>query len=127
MVARYTANAGLRAKAYGNLGSVYRQMGELIKAKQCLEISLQIVPDQPALMVRLGLLAEENGDLPEAVRQYSRAMAVQPTDVGFLLLAHALQQEGHPDEAKAIFERVARFSPNLPEAQKTAESLLSGK
>jgi len=54
-------------------------------------------------------------------------MAVQPTDVGFLLLAHALQQEGHPDEAKAIFERVARFSPNLPEAQKTAESLLSGK
>jgi tetratricopeptide (TPR) repeat protein len=127
MVARYTANAGLRAKAYGNLGSVYRQMGKLIKAKQCLEISLQIVPDQPTLMVRLGLIAEENGDLPEAVRQYWRAMAVQPTDVGFLLLAHALQQEGHSDEAKAISERVARFSPNLPEAQKTAESLLSGK
>ena len=35
--------------------------------------------------------------------------------------------QGRSDEAKAIFERVARFSPNLAEAQKTAESLLSGK
>jgi hypothetical protein len=31
------------------------------------------------------------------------------------------------DEATAISERVARFSPNLAEAQKTVESFLSGK
>ena len=74
-----------------------------------------------------GLIAQKDGDLAEAVRQYSRAMAVQPTDVGYLLLAQALQREGRSDEAKATFERVARLSPNLAEAQKTAESLLSGK
>ncbi len=78
-------------------------------------------------MIGLGLIAQKDGDLPEAIRQYSRAMAVQLTDVGYLLLARALQQQGRSDEAKAIFERVARFSPNLAEAQKTAESLLSGK
>jgi hypothetical protein len=54
-------------------------------------------------------------------------MAVQPTDVGYLLLAQALQHEGRMVEANAISERVARSSPNLFEAQKTAESLLSGK
>ena len=127
IVARYAADVGLRAKAYGNLGSAYHQMGETMKAKQCLETALQLVPDQPAVMVRLGLIAQKNGDLPEAVRQYSHAMAVQPTDVGYLLLAQALQLQGRSDEAKAIFERVARFSPNLPAAQKEAESLLSGK
>ena len=82
----------------------------------------------PMAMIGLGLIAQKDGDLPEAVRQYSRAMAVQATDVGYLLLAQALQQQqGRSDEAKATFERVARLSPNLAEAQKTAESLLSGK
>jgi protein O-mannosyl-transferase len=127
MVALHAADVGLRATAYGNLGSAYRQMGESIKAKQCYEISLQLAPDRPMAMIGLGLIAQKDGDLAEAVRQYSRAMAVQPTDVGYLLLAQVLQQQGRSDEAKAIFERVARLSPNLGEAQKTAESLLSGK
>ena len=133
VVALHAADVGLRATAYGNLGSAYRQMGESMKAKQCYEISLQLAPSgpmapmAPMAMIGLGLIAQKDGDLPEAVRQYSRAMVAQPTDVGYLLLAHALQQQGRSDEAKAIFERVARLSPNLAEAQKTAESLLSGK
>jgi tetratricopeptide (TPR) repeat protein len=133
MVALHAADVGLRATAYGNLGSAYRQMGESMKAKQCYEISLQLAPDgpmapmAPMAMIGLGLIAQKDGDLPEAVRQYSRAMAAQPTDVGYLLLAQALQQQGRSDEAKAICERVARLSPNLSEAQKTADALLSGK
>jgi tetratricopeptide (TPR) repeat protein len=127
MVAQHAADVSLRATAYGNLGSAYRQMGELTKAKQCFNTALQLAPDRPMAMIGLGLIAERNGDPSEAVRQYSRAMAVQPTDVGFLLLAHALQQEGRSDEAKPILERVARSSPNLPEAQATADALLSGK
>ena len=133
MVAIHAADVGLRATAYGNLGSAYRQMGESMKAKECYEISLQLAPGgpmapmAPMAMIGLGLIAQKDGDLPEAVRQYSRAMTVQPTDVGYLLLAHALQQQGRRDEAKAIYERVARLSPNLAEAQKTADALLSGK
>ncbi len=92
-------------------------------------MALRLAPDRPMpmAMIGLGLIAEKSGDLPEAVRQYSNAMKVQPTDVGFLLLAHALRQQGSADEANAISERVARFSPNLPEANKEAESLLAGK
>jgi tetratricopeptide (TPR) repeat protein len=127
VVALYTGDAELRAAAYGNMGSVYRQMGDSKKAKQYFEIALQQWPEQTMSMVGLGLIAQKNGDLPEAIRQYSHAMAVQPTDVGYLLLAQALQLDGHSEEAKAISERVAQFSSNLPEAQKTVESLLSGK
>ncbi|MGB6384161.1 MAG: tetratricopeptide repeat protein [Terriglobales bacterium] len=127
VVALYTGDVELRAAAYGNLGSVYRQMGDLTKAKQYFEIALQLSPQQPMSMIGLGLIAQKNGDLAEAVRQYSHAMAVQPTDVGYLLLAQVLQLQGHSEEAKAISDRVAHFSPNLPEAQKTVESLLSGK
>ncbi|MGB8010425.1 MAG: tetratricopeptide repeat protein [Terriglobales bacterium] len=125
-VALYAGDVGLRATAFGNLGSAYRQMGDSIKAKQCFETALQLTPDRPMAMamIGLGLIAQKNGDFAEAIRQYSRAMAVQPTDVGYLLLARALQQEGKTDEAKAISERVAHLSPNLAEAQAAAESLL---
>jgi len=126
-VASHALDAGTRATAYGNLGFVYRQMGELIKAKQCFEMALQSSPDRTRAMIGLGLIAEKNGDVPEAVRWYGRALAVQPDDVVSLLLAHALQQEGHVDEAKEISERASRFSSDFPEALKAAQELLSGK
>jgi tetratricopeptide (TPR) repeat protein len=127
IVARYAGDVGMRATAYSSLGFAYRGMGQLMQAKQCFETALQFAPDHARAMVGLGLIAQENGNLGEAIRQYSRAAAVQPDNVVFLLLAHALQQEGHADEANAISESVARSSPDLPKAQKTAESLLSGK
>jgi protein O-mannosyl-transferase len=127
MVALHAGDTGLRATAYGNLGSAYRQMGDWAKAKRCYEMALELAPDRTMVMIGLGLIAQKNGDPAEAVRQYSRAMAVQPTDVGYLLLAGALAQEGHADEAKVISERVARLSPNLAEAQATAQALLSGQ
>ncbi len=127
MVARHAADLGMRASAYGSLGFAYRGMGQATKAKQCFETALQLEPEWARAMTGLGLIAQENGDMTEAIRQYSRAAAVQPTDVGYLLLAQALRQDGRLDEATAISERVARFSPNLVEAQKTVESFLSGK
>ena len=76
-------------------------------------------------MVGLGLIAQKNGDYAEAVRQYSRAMAVQPTDVGYLLIAGALEQEGRSAEAREMTGRAARISPDLTAAQKEVNQLLS--
>jgi tetratricopeptide (TPR) repeat protein len=127
MVARRAADADMRATAYSSLGFAYRAMGQPMKAKQCFETALQLAPDSARAMAGLGLLAQQNGDLAEAIRQYARGIAAQPTDVGYLLLARVLQQAGRTDEANAIRERVARSSPNIPAAQKEAELLLSGK
>jgi uncharacterized protein HemY len=74
-------------------------------------------------MVGLGLLAQENGDWAEAIRQYSHAVAVHPTDVTYMLLAQALEHEHRLAEAKIISSRVE----NPAEAQKAAELFLSGK
>jgi len=71
MVANRAGNVRLRSKAYSDLGFAYRQMGEPLQAKQAFEQSLQVMPNQPMLMVMLGLIAQKNGDLAEAVRQYT--------------------------------------------------------
>ena len=123
----HAGDVGMRATAYGSLGFVYRQMGQPLKARQCFETALQLAPERTRAMIGLGLLAQDSGDLAEAVRWYSRAVAVQPGDVAYLLEAQALQHEGHPAEARAIYEGLAHSSPNLPEALKEVESLLSSK
>jgi tetratricopeptide (TPR) repeat protein len=127
MVARRAADPDTRATGYDRLGFEYRKMGDSLHAKQCFEAALQLAPNRGRAMTGLGLIAQENGDMPEAIRQYSRAVAAEPTDVGYLLLAQALQHAGHVAEANAIYQRMERFSPNLAEAQKSAESFLSDK
>jgi Tfp pilus assembly protein PilF len=127
VVALRAGYPSLRAKAYQDLGGAYRQLGDLDKAKQYFETSLQLLPDQPGVMVMLGLIAQKNGDLAEAVRQYRSAAALQHNEVNYLLLAQALQLQGRADEANAISQRVAQTSPNLGRAQKMVESLLAGK
>ena len=126
-VALHSGSVGYRAKAYVGLGFAYYKMGQAMKAQQNLENSLQLVPDQPAVMVNLGLFAQRQSDLPEAVRQYTRALALQPSDVGCLLLANALHQEGRDDEAREMFRRATILSWDLPKAQREAEGLLAGR
>jgi Flp pilus assembly protein TadD len=127
IVASRATDATLRAGAYSSLGFDYRGMGQLAQSKQCFETALAFAPDWARAMTGLGLIAQQNGDLPEAVRQYERAIAVRPTEVGYLLLAQALRQEGNSAESQKILDGLARSSPNLAEAQKAAELLLSGK
>jgi tetratricopeptide (TPR) repeat protein len=126
MVADDAGDPGMRATALGSLGFVYRQIGQPIKAKQCLETAVQLDTTRARARVGLGLLAEDTGDNAEAIHQFSLAAAVQPSAIVNLLLAQALQRGGHADEAKAIYNRLAR-SPDLPTAKKEADVLLSGK
>lgn len=125
-VALHAGNVRFRSKAYANLGFAYRQNDDSAKAKEAFEMSLQLLPKQPTVMVALGVIDEKAGDLSAAVRQYAHAVSLQPSDVGFLMLARALRNEGHDDEAQAMFQRAVKLSPNLTQAEKQADSLLAG-
>jgi tetratricopeptide (TPR) repeat protein len=126
-VALYSANSALRTTAFFNLGHAYRRTGDLARARQYFEWTLEMAPNEATAMVGLGLIAETNGDFAEAVRQYSRAQAVKPDDVVCsLLLADALEHAGRAGEAQAILDR-ARTLPNFTEAQEIAAMLLAGK
>jgi tetratricopeptide (TPR) repeat protein len=119
-LALVTADVDVRASAYAGMGFDYRDMGQPAKAKQCFEMAVSLAPHRTRAMVGLGLLAQESGDWPEAIRQYSHAVTVHPTDVSYLLLARAFEHEGRSDQAKAATAHVT----DAAAAQKGADSFL---
>ena len=124
LAALYAHNADLRARAFSHIGYTYRQMKQPVKAKEGFERSLQALPNQPAIHVQLGLIAQLGGDPAEAVRQFTHAMRLQPTDVGMLLLANALLEEGKTKESDIILKRAEGLSKDIDAAEKQAQSLL---
>ncbi|MGA9643498.1 MAG: tetratricopeptide repeat protein [Terriglobales bacterium] len=126
-VALHPGDPYLRSSAYTGLGSAYRQMGDYPDAQQSYQSALQLSPARPDALVGLGLVAQHDGDLAAAIQQFSDAIAVAPTDIAYLLLAHALEQAGRSAEAQAARQRASLISPDLDQAQKQADALLAGR
>lgn len=126
VVVDHSNDAGMSATAYGSLGFVYREMGQAAKAKQSFETSIQLDGSRARARIGLGLVAQDAGDLDEAVRQFSIAATLQNSDIVNLLLANSLNIAGHREQANAIYNRLAG-SPNFPAAEQEARELLSRK
>ena len=124
-VLRLSVDHTLRANAYANLGSIYRQQGRYSAARQNYESALELNPDLPLALVGMGLLAQKGWDFSNAAKQYQRAMSIEPTSVGYLLLAKALELGGRADEAKNAYAKAQRLTTNMRADQRAAEDLLA--
>lgn len=126
-VASHAVGRKLLAQANDEIAGIYRATGYNAKAKQYYEASLRVYPVQPSIMVRLGVIAMQNGDLREAAHQFLHAAALRPSTVPELLAVQALQQDGRTEEANKILQHVVRTSRNLVQDQKEATALLVGR
>jgi tetratricopeptide (TPR) repeat protein len=124
-VLRLSIDNTVRATAFANLGSIYRQHGDYRQAKENYESALQLNPDLPIALVGTGLLAQKGWDFPKAAEQYTHAMSVEPTSVGYLLLGRALEQCGRRAEAQSAYAQAQRLSANLGADQQAADDLLA--
>jgi len=122
---RLTADPALKADAYSNLGATYRQLRDFNRAKESFTAALQLNPNQTVALVNLGLLAQKNGDYSEAIAHYTRAMSLEPTAVGYLLLAKAEEQAGHATDSQAAISRAKHLVSDLGQAQQTANQLMA--
>jgi len=114
------ADPKLRAAAWSQTGSAYVQMGDFEKARKSYENGLRQNPNDPSSLVASAMLAEREGNFSESVTKLNQAMKVEPTDVGFLLLADALRHAGRFQQAQAAEELAKKISPNLEQARKSA-------
>ena len=118
-------NSGIRASAFANMGHAYLDLGDLAQAQESLQAAVALNPQKLAVWLDLGLARQKSGNLAGAVQAYSEGMKIQPTDVGYLLLARALEQSGRRDEAATATQRARVLSTNFAEAQRLVEKHLA--
>ncbi len=121
---RTTENTALRATILTNMGYAYRGLGDKQQAQTSWQRAVELDSESPRAWIGLGILAQESADLTAAINNYSQSVKLQPSDVGYLLLAQALEKAGRSQEAATARQQADRLSRNLPEARRVAEHLL---
>jgi tetratricopeptide (TPR) repeat protein len=114
-----------RAIVLSRLASAYMQTGDFERAKVSCASGLKENPDNPSALVDSGLLAERDGDFELAAEQFSHAMKVGPTDVGYLLLGYSLRRAGRLPDAQVAYAGAQRMSRDFDQAQQSAAQLLA--
>jgi tetratricopeptide (TPR) repeat protein len=103
------------------LATVYRALGDIVAAHDCLEVARAHDPRPvPALLLR-GRLAETAGDLERAGDALERACELAP-DAGDALtsLARVRHLQGRSGEARALAARAIACDPGLADAHQVA-------
>ena len=113
-------NPQLRSTAWIQAGSAYVQLQNYNQARESYESALRLNPNDASALGATALLAQRAGNFTEAVDRWNRALRVEPSDVGFLLLADALRHAGRFQEAQAAEDTAQRISLNLDGARKNA-------
>ncbi len=111
----------LRASAMAQMGSAFCQEKDYEHARQSYERALEFNPNETGALMGTGMLARKSGEAALAVRQFSRAEKIEPTDVGLLFLADALSYAGRADEAKVAEQRAEKISANIAAARKSVD------
>jgi protein O-mannosyl-transferase len=120
-----TKDARLDTDAYVNMGFIYNSLGELEPARESFQAAAALRPRKLLAWLGLGVVAQKSGDLDLALRSYTRALEVRPSDVGYLLLARVLDRRGQHDQAESAVQAARALSPNLADARQTADHLLA--
>ena len=118
-----TSDPGLLAQTYANLGAAHRALGEDEQARLSFEQSLRLNPNQPNAWLGLGLLAQKQGKLDEAISDLSRSVELQPSARGYFELGRTLAQAGHAPEALDAYQQALKISADFVEAQQAADAL----
>ncbi len=122
-VIELTSDAGLLAQTYANLGAAERALGDDRQAHNSFDESLRLNRDQYNAWLGLGLLAQKNGELQEAILDFSRSIQLRPSAEGYLQLGRSLAQANRRADALAAFEQALKISPGMTDAQQAAAML----
>jgi len=123
IAASLTIDTRVLATTYANLGSAFMDTGDYAKAHAAFDRSIRLNPVRFNTWVGMGLLAEREGKIDDAIYDFARSIQLQPSDQAYLELGRTLAQSGRTQQAIAAYQLALQISPNLVEAQQALESL----
>jgi Flp pilus assembly protein TadD len=107
---------GLYAARRGQI-ELLRKAGRFHEAEKITRRILQQLPNDASLHAELGVLLGLSGNSAEAVREFDRALQLDPKlDAARVHRAVARMRMGKRDEARAELEAFLKEKPHSPEA-----------
>ena len=104
-----------------------RALSEDEQARASFDQSLRMNPNQFNAWLGLGLLAQKQGKLDEAISDLSRSVELQPSAQGYFELGLSLAQAGHVPEARNAYQQALQISPDFVDAQRALDALQAPK
>ena len=118
-----TSDPMLLAQTYANMGAAQRALGDDEPARASFDQSLRFNPNQFNAWLGLGLLAQKQGKLEEAISDLSKSVETQPTAEGYFELGRSFAQAGRIPDAIAAYEQALKLAPDPAALQQAIESL----
>ena len=106
-------------------GYAHLALKQYDNAKQDFEAALKQETVDPVVYRALGLLAQRAGNIGQAAEDYERSVEIEPTAVGYLLLAQALEISGRTQAALAAQSEAARRTQDIRRDAAIVKQLLS--
>jgi protein O-mannosyl-transferase len=120
-----TKDPSLLTLARVNSGYAHLSLKQYDSAKKDFDAGLKQQPGNSSAYRGLGLLEQRAGEVTQATEHYERSVELQPTPVGYLLLAQALEIDGQRDAARAAESQAARMTADLNDDIATVRQLLA--
>jgi len=117
-----TLDRPARADIFTRIGLVYLDMGDVTNAEESFRKAIALDGNCVQGWLGLGVIAEQAGDLQQAVSDYQQANSARPTRVAYTLLARALEKRGDATGA----QEARRDATLLPSDERTAQTFSGG-
>ena len=100
----------LDAHAAYLVGRAYKADGDVVAAERWYRRALEIAPDDPNILVSLGILVRGRHDVGQAISLYQRALTVDPNHLqGKINLANALAQLAGANGTRSVVTEAGRL------------------
>jgi tetratricopeptide (TPR) repeat protein len=109
------------AEPYYGLGSVYLEQQKNARARENFERAAKLPANYPGTLPRawnnLGIVAAREGNTEEAIRDFRRALEIDPDFlIALVNIGNAYRRQKRWDEAKGVLERAIELSPEDADA-----------
>lgn len=119
-------DSSTRSVILSELANAYVQIGDFEHAKLSCQYAIKEDPRNGRAFITSGLLSGRDGDFPAAVAEISQGVKLQPSDVGYLLLAQVERHAGNIAAAGESESHALRISQNIDDARHSVVQTLAG-
>ena len=121
----HTSDSETRSVELSNIGSAYLDLKDLEQARQSFDRALESNAKNLPALIGAGIIALKTGSFDLAIRDLTKAVSLQPTDLGYELLGRAFERSGRTADANSAYAEAQKLSPDMNQTRSAADHLLS--